>query len=65
MIWKDRDTGAAGNFLHRVEAPGRIGYVGLFNDADTPNGRRGLDGRQRRRLLIINTVAYNAPNDPA
>lgn len=66
MIWKNRDTGAAGNFLHRVEAPGRIGYVGLFNDADTLCTDEAWMGVNDAGFAIINTVAYNlAPNDPA
>lgn len=66
MIWKNRDTGAEGNFLHRVEAPGRIGYVGLFNDADTLCTDEAWMGVNDAGFAIINTVAYNlAPNDPA
>lgn len=66
MIWKNRDTGAEGNFLHRVEAPGRIGYVGLFNDADTLCTDEAWMGVNDAGFAIINTVAYNlAPNDSA
>ena len=66
MIWKNRDTGAEGNYLHRVEAPGRIGYVGLFNDADTLCTDEAWMGVNDAGFAIINTVAYNlAPNDPA
>ena len=31
ILWKHRDTDATNNFLYRVEQPGKIGFVGLFN----------------------------------
>lgn len=66
MIWKHRDTSAENNFLYRVEQPGRIGYVGLFNGGDTLRLDEAWMGMNDAGFVIINTVAYNLPaNDPA
>lgn len=66
MIWKHRDTSADNNFLYRVEQPGRIGYVGLFNGGDTLCLDEAWMGMNDAGFAIINTVAYNLPaNDPA
>ncbi len=65
MIWKHRDTGAESNFLHRVERPGEIGYVGLFNGGDTLCLDEAWMGMNDAGFAIINTVAYNLPpNSP-
>lgn len=65
IIWKHRDTSAASNFVHRVEKPGKTGYVGLFNGGDTLNLDEAWMGMNDLGFAIINTVAYNLPpNDP-
>ncbi len=66
LIWKHRDTSADNNFLYRVEEPGRIGYVGLFNGGDTLMLDEAWMGMNDDGFAIINTVAYNLPaNNPA
>lgn len=65
IIWKHRDTSASDNFLHRVEREGKIGYVGLFNGADSLCLDEAWMGMNDEGFAIINTVAYNLPeNDP-
>lgn len=65
MIWKHRDTSSPDNFLHRVEVPGKIGYVGLFNGGDTLRLDEAWMGMNDAGFAIINTVAYNlAENKP-
>ncbi len=65
MLWKHRDTGASDNYLYRVERPGHIGYVGLFNGGDSLNLDEAWMGMNDAGFAIMNTVAYNLPaNDP-
>lgn len=65
MIWKNRDTGADNNFLYRVESPGKIGFIGLFNGGDSLCTDEAWLGMNDVGFSIINTVAYNLPeNDP-
>jgi len=59
MLWKHRDTSASDNFLHRVEEPGKIGYVGLFNGGDTLCLDEAWMGMNDAGFAIMNTVAYN------
>ncbi len=66
LLWKHRDTGARDNFLYRVEQPGRIGYVGLFNGGDSLVLDEAWMGMNDAGFAIMNTVAYNlAENDPS
>ncbi len=65
ILWKHRDTGASDNFLYRVERPGEIGYVGLFNGGDSLALDEAWMGMNDAGFAIMNTVAYNLPeNDP-
>lgn len=65
ILWKHRDTGADDNFLYRVERPGAVPYVGLFNGADSLCLDEAWMGVNDAGFAIMNTVAYNlAPNDP-
>lgn len=65
LLWKHRDTGASDNFLYRVENPGEIGYVGLFNGGDSLDLSEAWMGMNDAGFAIMNTVAYNLPeNDP-
>lgn len=63
MIWKNRDTGADNNFLYRVERPGEIGYIGLFNGGDSLVTDEAWMGMNDAGFAIINTVAYNLPEN--
>lgn len=63
IIWKHRDTSAEINFLHRVDTPGRIPFVGLFNGTDTTKLDEAWMGVNDRGFAIINTVAYNLPEN--
>lgn len=66
ILWKNRDTDAADNYLYRVENPGEIGYVGLFNGGDSLDLSEAWMGMNDAGFAIMNTVAYNLPaNDPA
>lgn len=65
ILWKHRDTDATNNFLYRVEQPGKIGFVGLFNGADELNLDDAWMGMNDAGFAIMNTVAYNLPaNSP-
>lgn len=65
ILWKHRDSSASDNFLYRVEEPGRIGYVGLFNGGDSLAIDEAWMGMNDEGFAIMNTVAYNLPpNDP-
>jgi len=65
ILWKHRDTSASNNFLYRVEQPGKIGFVGLFNGADELNLDEAWMGMNDAGFAIMNTVAYNLPaNEP-
>lgn len=64
LLWKHRDTGAAGNFLERVERPGEIGYVALFNDGDSLL-REAWMGMNDAGFAIMNTASYNLAPDTA
>lgn len=63
LLWKHRDTGATDNFLYRVETPGKIGYVGLFNGGDSLDLREAWMGMNDAGFAIMNTVAYNLPEN--
>lgn len=63
VLWKHRDTGARDNFLYRVENPGEIGYVGLFNGADSLDLSEAWMGMNDAGFAIMNTVAYNLPEN--
>ncbi len=63
LLWKHRDTGARDNFLYRVEAPGEISYVGLFNGGDTLNLTEAWMGMNDAGFAVMNTVAYNLPEN--
>ncbi len=63
ILWKHRDTSAADNFLYRVERPGKIGYVGLFNGGDTLRTEEAWMGMNDEGFAIMNTVAYNLPEN--
>lgn len=66
ILWKHRDTGASDNFLYRVDKPGEIGYVGLFNGGDSLALDEVWMGMNDEGFAIMNTVAYNLPpNDPS
>ena len=65
LLWKHRDTSADNNFVHRVDEPGKIGYVGLFNGGDSLDLSQAWMGMNDAGFAIMNTVAYNLPeNDP-
>lgn len=65
LLWKHRDTSAESNFIHRVDEPGKIGYVGLFNGGDSLILDEVWMGMNDAGFAIMNTVAYNLPeNDP-
>ena len=64
LLWKHRDTGAPGNFLQRVERPGEIGYVALFNDGDSLL-REAWMGMNDAGFAIMNTASYNLAPDTA
>ncbi|MBD5234695.1 MAG: hypothetical protein HDS65_11070 [Bacteroidales bacterium] len=65
ILWKHRDTSAKDNFLYRVEKPGKIGYVGLFNGSDSLRTDEAWMGMNDAGFAIMNTVAYNLPaNSP-
>lgn len=61
ILWKNRDTGATDNFLFRVEKPGCIPYVGLFNGGDSLVLDEAWQGMNDCGFAIMNTVAYNLP----
>ena len=66
ILWKHRDTSASNNFISRVENPGEIAYVALFNGSDELKLDEAWMGMNDEGFAIMNTVAYNLPeNDPS
>lgn len=63
LLWKHRDTGATDNYLYRVEHPGAIGYVGLFDGGDSLDLSQAWMGMNDAGFAIMNTVAYNLPEN--
>lgn len=63
LLWKHRDTGARDNFLYRVEAPGEIPYVGLFNGEENLDLSEAWMGMNDAGFAVMNTVAYNLPEN--
>lgn len=63
ILWKHRDTDATNNFLYRVNNPGEIGYVALFNGADSLCLDDAWTGMNDAGFAIMNTVAYNLPEN--
>lgn len=65
ILWKHRDTDASDNYLYRIDRPGDIGYVGLFNGGDSLDLDQAWMGMNDAGFAIMNTVAYNlADPDP-
>lgn len=64
MMWKHRDTGTEHNFVDRVDSPGCIGYVGLFNGGDSLR-REAWMGMNDAGFMIMNTASYNLAPDTA
>lgn len=64
FIWKHRDTGTEHNFLERVESPGNLTFVGLFNGGDSLLRDAWL-GMNEAGFMIINTASYNLAPDTA
>ncbi|MCH5220776.1 MAG: hypothetical protein J1F05_00380 [Muribaculaceae bacterium] len=61
ILWKHRDTSASNNFLYRVENPGEIGYVALFNGSDKLCLDEAWMGMNDEGFAIMNTASYNLP----
>ena len=64
FVWKHRDTGTEHNFLERVESPGNLTFVGLFNGGDSLLRDAWL-GMNEAGFMIINTASYNLAPDTA
>lgn len=63
LLWKHRDTSASNNFISRVDRPGEIGYVALFNGAPELALDEAWTGMNDAGFAIMNTVAYNLPEN--
>lgn len=64
FIWKHRDTGTEQNFIERVEQPGRLTFIALFNGGDTLLRDAWL-GMNEAGFMIMNTASYNLAPDTA
>lgn len=64
FIWKHRDTGTEHNFIERVQNPGHLTYVALFNGGDSLLRDAWL-GMNEAGLMIMNTASYNLAPDTA
>lgn len=64
MMWKNRDTSAADNFVARVDGRGPYGYVALFNAGDSLLTEAWM-GMNDAGLSIMNTASYNLAPDTA
>lgn len=64
MIWKHRDTGTEHNFVERVDRPGQIGYIALFNGGDSLLAEAWM-GMNDAGFAIMNTASYNLAPDTA
>lgn len=64
FIWKHRDTGTEHNFIEKVEKPGHITYLALFNGGDSLL-RDAWMGMNEEGFMIMNTASYNLAPDTA
>ena len=64
FIWKHRDTGTEHNFIEKVEKPGQITYIALFNGGDSLL-RDAWMGMNEAGFMIMNTASYNLAPDTA
>lgn len=64
FIWKHRDTGTEQNFIERVESPGCLTFVALFNGGDR-DLRDAWLGMNEAGLMVMNTASYNLAPDTA
>lgn len=62
FIWKHRDTGTEHNFLEKVEKPGCITYIALFNGGDSLLQDAWM-GMNEEGFMIMNTASYNLAPD--
>lgn len=64
MLWKHRDTGTEHNFVERVERPGQLTYIALFNGGDSLLSEAWM-GMNQAGFMIMNTASYNLAPDTA
>ncbi len=66
LLWKHRDTGAASNFIDKVEATdSTMAFIGLFNGGDDSRSEVWV-GMNTAGFAVMNTATYNLmPNSPS
>ena len=64
FIWKHRDTGTEQNFIERVQTPGNLTFIALFNGGDKELSEAWL-GMNEAGFMIMNTASYNLAPDTA
>lgn len=64
LLWKHRDTSHKQNFVRRVERPGRLPFIALFNASDTALAEAWV-GVNKAGFAVMNTASYNLAPDTA
>lgn len=64
FIWKHRDTDTEFNYIERIESPGNLTFVALFNSEDSLL-RDAWMGMNEAGFMIMNTASYNLAPDTA
>lgn len=64
LLWKHRDTSHSRNFVERVERPGRLPFIALFNAGDSALAEAWV-GVNSAGFAVMNTASYNLAPDTA
>ncbi len=64
LLWKHRDTSHPLNFVERVDRPGRIPFIALFNAGDSALAEAWV-GVNEAGFAVMNTASYNLAPDTA
>lgn len=64
LLWKHRDTSSLRNFVARVDRPGEIPFIALFNAGDSLRSEAWV-GVNAKGFAVMNTASYNLAPDTA
>ncbi len=64
LLWKHRDTSHLQNFVARVDRPGELPFIALFNAGDSALAEAWV-GVNSAGFAVMNTASYNLAPDTA
>lgn len=64
LLWKHRDTSHLRNFVARVDRPGELPFIALFNAGDSALAEAWI-GVNTSGFAVMNTASYNLAPDTA